>query len=61
MRSEPPTVAAVDPVEAALANALMKATAAEQWGIVAQLARDLEARRIARLPPGAASHLRGVG
>lgn len=38
----------VDVVEAALAGAIGKATAAGEWTIVAQLARELEARRIAR-------------
>jgi hypothetical protein len=38
----------VDVVEAALANALAKATAAERWDLVSQLAKELEARRLAR-------------
>ena len=38
----------VDPVEAALADALTKAAAAERWDVVAQLARELEARRLTR-------------
>jgi integrase len=37
-----------DPVEAALAAALEGATRAGQWSVVAQLARELEARRQAR-------------
>lgn len=39
---------ATDPVEAALAAALKGATAAGEWTTVAQLARELEARREAR-------------
>jgi integrase len=35
-----------DPVEAALAKALEGATAAGRWDVVAQLARELEARRL---------------
>jgi hypothetical protein len=35
----------VDPIEAALAKALEGATAAGEWSTVAQLARELEARR----------------
>jgi ribosomal protein L18E len=38
----------VDVVEAALADALTKASAASEWTVVAQLARELEARRTAR-------------
>jgi hypothetical protein len=37
-----------DAVEAALAKALEGATAAAEWAVVAQLARELEARRLAR-------------
>ena len=37
-----------DPVEAALAEALRKATEAGRWEVVGQLARELEARRMAR-------------
>jgi len=44
----PRLVAASDPVEEALAAALAGATAAGRWDIVAQLARELEARRLAR-------------
>jgi len=36
-----------DAIECALADALTKATAAGKWDIVAQLARELEARRLA--------------
>jgi hypothetical protein len=39
-----PEVASSD-VEAALAIALMRASAAKEWALVAQLARELEARR----------------
>jgi hypothetical protein len=39
---------AIDAVELALAESLEKATAACEWGLVAQLARELEARRLAR-------------
>jgi len=38
-----------DPVELALARALEGATAAGEWSTVAQLARELEARRTARV------------
>jgi hypothetical protein len=38
----------IDPVEEALTKALEGATAAGQWTVVAQLARELEARRLAR-------------
>ena len=38
----------VDPGEAALADALTKASAAGQWTVVAALAGELEARRKAR-------------
>jgi hypothetical protein len=37
-----------DPVEAALATALEGATRAGEWATVAQLARELEARRKAK-------------
>ena len=37
-----------DAVESALASALEGATAAGQWQVVGQLARELEARRVAR-------------
>jgi hypothetical protein len=46
VRSAP---AAVDAVEAALATALERATAAGRFDVVAQLARELEARRLARM------------
>jgi hypothetical protein len=39
-----------DPVETALAKALTAATAAGRWDVVAQLARELESRRVARAP-----------
>jgi hypothetical protein len=38
----------VDVVEAALAKALEGATRAERWDVVAQLASELQARRMAR-------------
>ena len=38
-----------DAVEAALAEALTKAAAAGRYDVVAKLARELEARRLARL------------
>ena len=34
-------------VDGALAVALARASAAHEWGVVAQLARELEARRLA--------------
>lgn len=37
----------IDAVEAALATALERASAAGEWGAVGQLARELEARRVA--------------
>lgn len=37
-----------DAVEEALAQALAGATAAQRWDVVAQLAKELEARRLAR-------------
>ena len=37
--------------EAALADALTRASVASQWELVAQLARELEARRRAREAP----------
>jgi hypothetical protein len=39
---------AADAVEAALAGAICGATDAARWDVVAQLARELEARRTAR-------------
>ena len=36
-------------VEEALAKALERATAAGRWEVVSQLARELEARRLARM------------
>jgi hypothetical protein len=47
----PDSTGGADVVETALANALEKATAAERWDVVSQLARELEARRLARLAP----------
>ena len=44
----PRSVAASDPVETALATALEGASAAREWALVGQLARELEARRLAR-------------
>jgi hypothetical protein len=46
----------VDPVETALVDALTKASAAERFDLVAQLADEVQARRLARagvpsLPP----------
>ena len=40
--------APTDAVEAALAEAIKVATSAGRWDVVAQLARELEARRVAR-------------
>lgn len=40
-----------DPVEAALAEALRRAAEAGEWGVVAQLARELESRREAHRAP----------
>jgi hypothetical protein len=39
-----------DPVESALADALRGAAVAGRWDVVAQLARELEARRLAQEP-----------
>jgi hypothetical protein len=36
----------VDPVEIALASSLVAASAAGQWAVVSQLAKELEARRL---------------
>jgi hypothetical protein len=41
----------IDPVEAAIADALTKATAAREWQVVSQLANELQARREARQAP----------
>lgn len=41
----------VDPVEVALAEALARASAAGEWSVVSQLARELEARRKAHDDP----------
>lgn len=40
-----------DAIERALADALTRASAAGEWSTVAQLARELEARRVARSAP----------
>lgn len=48
LHPKPESTSVVDAVEAALAVALVEATAAERWDVVAQLARELEARRFAR-------------
>ncbi len=45
----PRSAAASDPVEAALAKALTDASTAGRFDVVAQLAKELEARRLARL------------
>jgi hypothetical protein len=45
-----PGIGPTDPVEVALAGALTKAAEAGRFHIVAQLARELEARRLAREP-----------
>jgi integrase len=45
---------AVDPIEKALADALTAASAAGQWQVVADLARELEARRLRASAPSAA-------
>ena len=42
------SVAHSDPLAVALATAIEKGTAAGEWSVVAQLARELEARRAAR-------------
>jgi hypothetical protein len=48
-RSDPsPPAAASDAVEEALAKAITAAVDAGRFDVVAQLARDLEARRVAR-------------
>lgn len=44
----PRSAAASDPVDAALATALTEASAMGRFDIVAQLAKELEARRLAR-------------
>jgi len=48
-----------DIVETALANAIIAATEARQWQLVAQLAKELEARRRAQ-DPEAVVHLNKV-
>jgi hypothetical protein len=47
-RRDSPLERAADPVEAALAMALDRASAAGRYDVVIQLARELEARRLAR-------------
>src|SRR5688572_30237296 len=44
------SVGQIDPVEMALASALEGATSAQRWDVVAQLAKELEARRLSREP-----------
>ena len=41
-----------DRVEIALARAVVLASEAGEWSVVAELGRELAARRLARLPPG---------
>jgi hypothetical protein len=48
--NEPGEGAARDPVDMALARALTEASAAGRFDVVAQLAKELEARRLARHP-----------
>jgi hypothetical protein len=48
------TVAELDPVEVALAEAIAKAAAAGQWAVVSQLATELSARRTTPAAPKAA-------
>jgi hypothetical protein len=43
--------AIADAVEVALAKALETATAEKRWDVVAQMGRELEARRVAREAP----------
>jgi hypothetical protein len=40
----------IDTVESALAKAIEAASAAGRWDVVSQLARELEARRLASAP-----------
>jgi hypothetical protein len=47
-RHEPERMGEGDAVAAALARGLAEASAAGRWDVVAQLARELEARRTAR-------------
>ncbi len=49
-----------DPVELALADAINRASQARRWEVVAQLARELEARRRAREADNVVS-LTGLG
>ncbi len=46
--TSPPLAAASDAVDEALAKAITAAVEAGRFDVVAQLARDLEARRVAR-------------
>jgi integrase len=46
--SDPKNLTPVDAVEAALSEALREATRAGQWAVVGQVAKELEARRLAR-------------
>jgi hypothetical protein len=48
---ETPGCATLDVIERALADALTRASVAGEWMVVAQLARELEARRLARTAP----------
>lgn len=50
-RVDAPATTPTDPVEGALADALVRASEAGAWEVVAQLARELEARRKAREAP----------
>lgn len=45
---KPQLVESTDAIEIALANAIIEATADRRWDVVAQLARELEARRLAQ-------------
>jgi hypothetical protein len=49
-----PTGSTTEPVEAALGEALARASAAGEWSVVTTLARELEARRMARSGAAAA-------
>jgi len=54
-------IAAPDVVEEALAQAIVGATKAGRWDIVAQLARELEVRRLARSAPNVVALARKTG
>ena len=61
--TQPRFAAASDPIEVALADALTKASSTGQWDVVGQLARELEARRVARVEkvvPLRPKHIRGA-